>query len=411
MSILTKPQQEVYDHPSRFRVIVAGRRFGKSVLSCNEILRALQVAPNQSVFYVAPYLKMCRSIMWPMLLDAIPKHMRETNKQELTIKLKGYNSTITLAGADNADSLRGISISFLVCDEIQDIPIEVIDMVLRPAMGDQMADGIFIGTPKGKGANTAYMLYMRGKTEPDWESWHFTTEQGGNVPREEIEAARRVMSPKQFEQEYLASFVTMMGRVYYAFDIDESVNREIVDRGGPILVGMDFNVSKMCAALCQETPEGHLEVFDEFALVDSNTREMCQTIKDKYPNREIIIYPDPAGSARKTSADLGRTDHTIMKEEFKFTVLAKPKHPKVVDRINNLNSLLKTAEGDRKLKISTQCKEVIKCLDGQVYKKDTSIPDKDGGLDHMNDALGYLVDYKYDLVKHVVRMISLDYSY
>ena len=349
--------------------------------------------------------------MWPMLLDAIPKHMRETNKQELTIKLKGYNSTITLAGADNADSLRGISVSFLVCDEIQDIPIDVIDMVLRPAMGDQMADGIFIGTPKGKGDNTAYKLYMRGKTEPDWESWHFTTAEGGNVPKEEIEAARRVMSPKQFEQEYLASFVTMMGRVYYAFDIDDSVDSEIEDLGGPVLIGMDFNVSKMCAAVCQETPQGHLEVFDEFVLVDSNTREMCQTIKDKFPNREIIIYPDPAGSARKTSADLGHTDHTIMGNEFGFTVLAKPKHPKVVDRINNVNSLLKTAEGIRKLKVSPKCKEVIRCLDGQVYKEGTSIPDKDGGLDHINDALGYLVDYKYDLIKREVHLIQLDYSY
>ena len=354
---------------------------------------------------------MARGIMWPMLLDAIPRHMRETNKQELTIKLKGYNSTITLAGADNADSLRGISISFLVCDEIQDIPIDVIDMVLRPAMGDQMADGVFIGTPKGRGENTAYLLYMRGKTEPDWKSWHYTTADGGNVPPEEIESAKRVMSPKQFEQEYLAGFVTMMGRIYYAFSADESVNPEIEDLGGPLHIGMDFNVSKMCAVVCQEPKKGYLEAIDEVVLVDSNTREMCQTIRDRYPNREIIVYPDPAGKARKTSADIGHTDHSIMEKEFSFTVLSKHGHPKVVDRINNVNSMLKSAQGERKFKLSPKCKEAIKCLDGQVYKQGTSIPDKDGGLDHMNDAVGYLIDYKYDLIERKLDLIQLDWSY
>lgn len=143
--------------------------------------------------------------MWPMLMEAIPRHMiAHQDKNDLSVTLKGFNSTIHLCGADNPDSLRGITINFLVADEIQDIPLEVIDMILRPAMGTTMADGIYIGTPKGKGNNTAYQLYLRGKTLPDWKSWHFTTEEGGNVPREEIESARQTMTKKQFDQEYLA---------------------------------------------------------------------------------------------------------------------------------------------------------------------------------------------------------------
>lgn len=322
--------------------------------------------------------------MWPMLNEAIPKeYIADRNKQDLYITLKGYNSTIHLVGADNPDSLRGITISFLVCDEIQDISLDTIDMVLGPAMISTKADGIYIGTPKGKGNNTAYQLYMRGKTDPDWKSWQFTTAEGGNVPEEEIEAARRRMSAKQFRQELCGSFETMEGRVYYAFDINESVTDEAEDTGGVIHVGMDFNVGKMCASLCTITKDNNVHIFDEIVIENSNTREMCHTINNKYPKRDIVIYPDPAGKARKTSADVGQTDFTIIKSEFGWEILARSSHSKIADRVNNVNSMLLDADNNRRLLVHPRCREVVACLDGQTYKEGTSIPDKTQGLDHM----------------------------
>jgi len=383
-----------------------------SILCSNELIRAAQTGSKLDVYYIAPYLKMARGIMWPMLMEAIPRSMiARQDKQDLSITLKGYDSTIHLVGADNEDSLRGITISFLVADEIQDIPLHVIDMILRPAMGDQMADGIFIGTPKGKGDNTAYQLFMRGKTEPDWTSWHYTTADGGNVSTEEIEAARRVMSKKAFEQEYLASFTNMLGRIYYGFNVEESVSDLAVDDGSTLHIGMDFNVSKMCAVVCQITKDKTVNVIDEIVLKDSNTREMCSVIADKYKGRDVIVYPDPAGKSRNTKAGLGITDHTIIKNEFKFGLLAKKAHPKIADRINNLNSMLEAADGTRKIKIHPKCKEVIVCLDGQTYKEGTNIADKDSDLDHMNDALGYFIDYKFSIIKRELKMLTLDWSY
>lgn len=382
-----------------------------SVLSLNEILRALQVAPDQHVYYIAPYLKMARGIMWPMLMEAIPRHMiAHQDKNDLSVTLKGFNSTIHLCGADNPDSLRGITINFLVADEIQDIPLEVIDMILRPAMGTTMADGIYIGTPKGKGNNTAYQLYLRGKTLPDWKSWHFTTEEGGNVPREEIESARQTMTKKQFDQEYLASFTTMLGRVYYAFDMDDTVRGDIVDNGDEIHIGMDFNVGKMCAVCCQ-VDDGKVYVFDEIVLMDSNTREMCVEIARRFPNRKITVYPDASGKSRKTSANAGQSDFSIITSEFGFGLQSPPKNPPVADRVNSLNSMLQAADGTRKLFVSKTCKEVIMCLDGQVYKEGTNAPDKQGELDHMNDALGYFINYKFSLIKREVKMLTLDWTY
>lgn len=392
---LTKPQLEIYHDPTRFRVIIAGRRFGKSVLCLNELIRAAQTGYNLDVYYVAPYLKMAKGILWPMLKAAIPQsHIKYKNEQELLIELKQYNSRIHLVGADNPDSLRGITVSFLVADEIQDIDLQVLDTILLPAMSDQKADGIYIGTPKGKGNNTAYQLYLRGKTVKGWKSWQFTTADGGNVDPEEIEAAKSVMSAKQFEQEFLASFISMQGRVYYNFDITDTLDGSIFDRGLPLHVGLDFNVGKMCAVVCQEFM-GKVEVIDEFVLVDSNTREMCQAIKHRYPDRNITIYPDPSGKARKTSSNAGQTDFSIIRDKefgFEFHLLAKNKHPAVADRVNNVNAMLMSADGTRKLKVSPKAVEVVKCLDGQVYKDGTNQPDKDGGLDHMCFSGDTLVD-------------------
>ena len=148
---------------------------------------------------------MAKEIAWEMLKEAIPdENIDFKNETDLKIKLKGYGSVISLKGCENPDALRGSSLSFVVVDEMQDVPIEVIDMILRPAMGDQMADGLYIGTPKGMGDNTAYQLYLRGKSKKGWKSWQSTSADGGNIPLEEIEAAREVMAPKQFKQEYEA---------------------------------------------------------------------------------------------------------------------------------------------------------------------------------------------------------------
>ena len=388
-----------------------------SILCLNELTRAAQVAKNQSVYYVAPTLKMARRILWPLLKAAIPKqNISSKNEQDMAITLKGYNSTIFLCGADNEDSLRGISISFLVVDEMQDIPISTIDMILRPAMGDQMADGVFIGTPKGKGDNTAYLLYLRGKNPnfPDWESWHYTTAEGGNVSEEEIAAAKAVMSAKAFQQEYEASFITMQGRVYHAFDIEKNVSLDVVDRGGDIHIGMDFNVSPMTAVIGQKVGKNKLEIFDEISIQDSNTEEICSEIKARYPNRRITIYPDASGDGRSTKAPIGQTDHTIMKDPkygFCFSVVAPAKNPPIVDRVNDVNAILCSADGERNLLINPKCENLIKCLDGQTYKEGTSIPDKSQGLDHANDALGYLVSSQFSIIKRSVTILTLDYTY
>ena len=140
---------------------------------------------------------------------------------------------------------------------------------------------------------------------------------------------------------------------------------------------------------------GDIKVIDEIVIYGSNTDEVVDEIRSRYGNRPTVIYPDPASRQRKTSAG-GRTDLSIL-QNAGFTVKSKTSHSPIRDRINSVNSRLKSADGVRHIYVDPKCRQVIKCLERHTYKEGTSQPDKDSGFDHMNDALGYLVDFLYPI--------------
>ena len=127
---------------------------------------------------------------------------------------------------------------------------------------------------------------------------------------------------------------------------------------------------------------------------------MDKEIKTRYKHKNIIVYPDPSARQRKTSAG-GTTDLAILKN-FGYDVKCKNTAPLVRDRINAVNSKLKNVAGKSSLFILNSCKNVIKSIERQIYKEGTHIPDKDSGYDHMNDALGYLIEYNYPIRRNFV---------
>ena len=152
----------------------------------------------------------------------------------------------------------------------------------------------------------------------------------------------------------------------------------------------DFNVSPVSAAIAIRTSQG-IHIIDEIVMYSSNTDELVQEIRNRYPAQRVTAFPDPAGAQRKTSAG-GRTDISIL-ENAGFTVKYHRAHPPVRDRINAVNSALCSSTGERRLRIDPKCKNVIKCLERQTYKEGTQVPDKDAGFDHMNDAVGYGIEF------------------
>ena len=213
---LTPPQTEIFKDPTRFRVVVAGRRFGKSYLSGTELLNAaIGIDPEtgeprekQTVIYIAPTFQMCKGIMWTWLKDHTPKgYITKMNDSDLYLEFKN-GSTIQLRSGENYDSIRGLSLSFVVIDEVADIHPSAWSLVVRPALSDQEGGALFIGTPKG--TNHFYDWYIKGKDTSskakNWSSFSYTTVEGGNVSPSEVEEARNDMSERDFKQEYEASF-------------------------------------------------------------------------------------------------------------------------------------------------------------------------------------------------------------
>lgn len=200
-------QKEVMHFKSRFKVIVAGRRWGKSKLAAVSLVQAAASRAKSLVWYVAPTYGMCKSIMWPDLVEIIPKKwIRKSNETIQFIELVN-GSRIELKGCDKPDSLRGVGLHFLVIDEAQDIKKETWTTVLRPTLSDKQGGALIIGTPKG--FNWLYDVYQEGQKPVNrknglWASWQFPTMTSPFIPPEEIEAAKRDMDEKVFNQEFNA---------------------------------------------------------------------------------------------------------------------------------------------------------------------------------------------------------------
>jgi predicted phage terminase large subunit-like protein len=206
-------QQEVFSDPTRFKIVAAGRRTGKSRLAAWKlILNALQVERGH-VFYVAPTQGQARDIMWSTLLELGHEVIKNAHINNLQITLIN-GATISLKGADRPETMRGVSLKYLVMDEYADMKPEVWEQILRPALADQKGGALFIGTPMGR--NHFYDLYMYGEMgdDPTYKSWHFTSYDNELLDPEEIDMAKKSMSSFAFKQEFMASFAAQGSDIF-----------------------------------------------------------------------------------------------------------------------------------------------------------------------------------------------------
>ena len=198
-------QTKVFEDPTRFKVVAAGRRTGKSRLAAwMLIINALQ-SDRGHVFYVAPTQGQARDIMWQTLLELGHDVITGSHINNLQLKLVN-GATITLKGADRPETMRGVSLKFLVMDEYADMKPDVWEQVLRPALADQKGHAMFIGTPMGR--NHFYELYKYAEMGDDdtYAGWHFTSYDNPLLDPDEINVAKKSMSSYAFRQEFMASF-------------------------------------------------------------------------------------------------------------------------------------------------------------------------------------------------------------
>lgn len=205
-------QQRIRDSQARFKVVVAGRRFGKTCFAiCELILKALDY-PGTKNWYIAPTYHQAKEIAWKMLQFYLPEEfISKKNESELKIELI-QGSEIALKGADKPESLKGVGLNFAILDEYGQMKEEAWDESVRPMLVDSKGGAIFIGTPVGY--NHFWKLYNKCKDDADYESFHFKTVDNLAIPEiaEEVEKARVETDPIKFSQEYEANFEALVGR-------------------------------------------------------------------------------------------------------------------------------------------------------------------------------------------------------
>ena len=238
-------QRAVMESSARFRLVAAGRRWGKSIMCVHLALEYALETPDTTVWWVSPSYQQANSYgfdkMTPLLSpDVLADSPKRSKPREIVID---NGSTISFRSADREDSLRGGGVDLLVIDEAGSIPERAWIKELRPTLSNTLGDMIAIGTPRGR--NWFYNWYERGQSldHPNVASFQVESAQNPHVPNSEIEDARDDMPDHVFEQEYLAEFVDESGGVFedvreQAEDYELPVAPE--DAAGPYAIGVDF---------------------------------------------------------------------------------------------------------------------------------------------------------------------------
>ena len=383
---LTEPQQAISNDTARFRTVVAGRRFGKTYLAINELAKFAR-NPDQRCLYIATTYRQAKNVVWNDLIQMLTERnwVKKINQSDLEITLVN-GSIIALRSSDNKEALRGTKWNFIVFDEFASMDPETFQSVLRPTLSDTEGHALFIGTPYGR--NHFWDMYNNARVLADWSSHSYSTIQGGNVAPEEIEAAKRDLPERTFNQEYNATFEDAAGVIAYAFTQDNVKPAPQLSTSNALHIGMDFNTDYFSACVMLQNKDT-LHVIDEILLMNASTGDMCKEIQQRYGRRMIFVYPDASGNQRKTSAN-GMTDHLIL-HNAGFKVRTPKMNPPVKDAIAAVNGRLCSTSGDVKLYIDPGCKHTLASLNKFTYKEGSRVPDKSSGYDHMFDALKYAV--------------------
>ena len=380
-------QFKVRNDKSRFRVLVAGRRWGKTILAIDELIEnALQ--SKYPCWYVAPTYRQAKMIAWDMLLSKIPPEIIEyKNEVELEVKLIA-GAPICLKGADNEDSLRGVALGFVVMDEHALIKPNVWPEIIRPMLTDTKGRALFIGTPKGK--NSLWELYIKGLHREDgYSSYCFKTTDNPFIDPSEVEDARHQLNERYFRQEYEASFEDYTGLIWPEFNykhhvIESKSFPEYLEHIGAI---DPANTGTTAALFAVVDTDGVLNITGEYYEQNKRVSEISSAIKSQSQR----WYIDPAVKGMITHKE-GK-DYSLYDEFCDNGITSLFAEHNVDGGINRVAEYFKAD----KIRIFSTCKNLIYELERYHWSEERETvggilkPKPFKSLDHACDCLRYLI--------------------
>lgn len=307
--ILPEPhinQQAIIDSPARFRVVMCGRRFGKSELAQVEI--ALGAIRGDSVAYITPTYKLAKTF-FDKLVKAIPF---ANNKSDLIIHFPN-DGKIEFFTGERLDNLRGRKFHRVIIDEASFIPNLEDGWLnsIRPTLTDYKGSALFLSTPRGR--NFFYSLFMKGG-EADWEAFKFTTYDNPYIDPAEIEEAKRQLPEAVFRQEYMADPMDNAANPFGSAHIRNCVKS--LSTQPTAFYGIDLAKSHDWTVIIGLDKEGNVSYFDRFQKDWRQTKETILSL-----NKSIPVMIDSTGVGDAITEDLQRSFNAM--DGFKYTSQSK----------------------------------------------------------------------------------------
>jgi hypothetical protein len=352
--------------------------------------------------YLAPTRPQAKRVAWRDLKALTPQHwmLGLPNETELCIR-SIFNSEIHVIGMDAPQRFEGNQWDIVVVDESSDQKPGIFERTIRPALTHRRGVCWRIGVPKrqGIGARDFRQFCERGFKGDDPDVETFTWPSWDIVPQEEIEAARRTMDAKDFNEQYGAAWQSIGGAAFYEFSNQVHVCKTAYNPKRPLLIASDFNVDPMAWTINQLTEDGTaLITIDEIWLRNTNTKATLDVLWGRYGQHQggFIFYGDATGRRRQTSASASDYAQIRNDKRFKAAKVIYPSHnPQVKDRLSSTNALLRNAANEIRWHIDERCLQLIADLENRGLDSDGLPTDADEFGGHITDAAGYLIHSKW----------------
>ena len=294
-----RPRDQIrafHNRKERFAIIVAHRRFGKTVAAINDLIRSCFEIdrPNVRVAYIAPYLSQAKAVAWDYALEFtrdIPEI--KVNHSELRIDFMN-GARFRLFGADNYNAMRGLYFDAVVLDEMADFPASAWSNVIRPALADRRGSATFISTPKGK--NEFWELWHEAQDDPNWFTAMLKASETSILDQEELDEARRTMGDDRYEQEFECSFEAAIQGAFYAKEMKEAtedgrITRVPYDRAASVITAWDLGIGDSTAIWFAQFVGQEIRIIDYYENSGVGLDHYAKVLLDKEYHYEQHILP------------------------------------------------------------------------------------------------------------------------
>ena len=392
----------------RFKVVPAGRRSGKTERAKRFVVREAMREPGP-YFIAAPTRDQVKRIYWQDLKRLCFTSVlgdRSVSESELQIRLPN-GSTISLIGLDQPQRMEGVLWIGGVIDEIADVREGAWQENISPALDtfNPLKPGYrpwcwLIGVPDGLNHYYEMAEYARTSGDADWKL--YTWKSADILPSDVIEAAKRRMSPRQYRQEYEASFETASGRVYEDYG-PHNYTKEVIKSHEQIMWHHDFNFTPMSSGIGVRRGNDFY-IFDEIILTSATSRQSAIEFVERFKNhanRKVVIYGDPAGRAGEKhghASDYTEMEQVLRANNWQVERRVKPAAPAIKDRQNSVRAKIRNAAGQTSLFVNIdKAKYAHKGLATVQIKKGSTFLEEDSDYQHITTAIGYCVDHEWPL--------------